>query len=190
MNNIAIFASGNGSNAENIIRHFNGGNVAEVKLVVCNKETAAVVQKARDLDVPVVVLTREELTAAHPEGLFGILERYGIETIILAGYLLKMPESVTERYSGKIINIHPALLPKFGGKGMYGMNVHKAVIEAGEKESGITIHLADAVYDSGKILFQATCQVLPTDTPESLATKVHALEKEHFPAVIENFILR
>ena len=189
MNNIAIFASGNGSNAENIIRHFNGGNVAEVKLVVCNKETAAVVQKARNLDVPAVVLTRDELTAAHPEGLFGILERYGIETIILAGYLLKMPESVTERYSGKIINIHPALLPKFGGKGMYGMNVHKAVIEAGEKESGITIHLADAVYDSGKILFQATCQVLPTDTPESLATKVHALEKEHFPAVIENFIL-
>ena len=99
MNNIAIFASGNGSNAENIIRHFNGGNVAEVKLVVCNKETAAVVQKARDLNVPVVVLTRDELTAAHPEGLFGILERYGIETIILAGYLLKMPEFVTERYS-------------------------------------------------------------------------------------------
>ena len=99
-----------------------------------------------------------------------------------------IPQTITERYCGRIINIHPALLPKFGGKGMYGMNVHKAVIEAGEKESGITIHLADAVYDSGKILFQAACPVSPEDTPESLVAKVHALEKEHFPAVIEKYI--
>ena len=144
MNNIAVFASGNGSNAENIILHFNGGNVAEVKLVICNKETAAVVQKARNLGVPAMVLQREDLTSGHPEKLLEILAQNSIDTIILAGYLLMVPQAVTERYCGRIINIHPALLPKFGGKGMYGMNVHKAVIEAGEKESGITIHLADA----------------------------------------------
>ena len=188
MNNIAVFASGNGSNAENIILHFNGGNVAEVKLVICNKETAPVVQKARNLGVPAMVLSREELTLEHPGKLLEILIQNSIDTIILAGYLLMIPQAITERYCGRIINIHPALLPKFGGKGMYGMNVHKAVIEAGEKESGITIHLADAVYDSGKILFQAACPVSPEDTPESLAAKVHALEKEHFPAVIEKYI--
>ena len=188
MNNIAVFASGNGSNAENIILHFNGGNVAEVKLVICNKETAAVVQKARNLGVPAMVLQREDLTSGHPEKLLEILAQNSIDTIILAGYLLMVPQAVTERYCGRIINIHPALLPKFGGKGMYGMNVHKAVIEAGEKESGITIHLADAVYDNGKVLFQASCPVFPEDTPASLAAKVHALEKEHFPAVIEKYI--
>ena len=188
MNNIAVFASGNGSNAENIILHFNGGNVAEVKLVICNKETAAVVLKARNLGVPAMVLQREDLTSGHPEKLLEILAQNSIDTIILAGYLLMVPQAVTERYCGRIINIHPALLPKFGGKGMYGMNVHKAVIEAGEKESGITIHLADAVYDNGKVLFQASCPVFPEDTPESLAAKVHALEKEHFPAVIEKYL--
>ena len=188
MKNLAIFASGNGSNAQNIILHFNGGNVAEVKLVICNKETAAVVQKARNLGVPAMVLQREDLTSGHPEKLLEILAQNSIDTIILAGYLLMVPQAVTERYCGRIINIHPALLPKFGGKGMYGMNVHKAVIEAGEKESGITIHLADAVYDNGKILFQASCPVFPEDTPESLAAKVHALEKEHFPAVIEKYL--
>lgn len=188
MNNIAVFASGNGSNAENIIQHFNGGNVAEVKLVICNKETAPVIQKAQNLGVPAMVFTREELTIEQPEKLLEILTQNSIDTIILAGYLLMIPQVITERYRGRIINIHPALLPKFGGKGMYGMNVHKAVIEAGEKVSGITIHLADAVYDSGKILFQAACPVSPEDSPESLATKVHALEKEHFPAVIEKYI--
>ena len=188
MNNIAVFASGNGSNAENIIQHFNGGNVAEVKLVICNKETAPVIQKAQNLGVPAMVFTREELTTEQPEKLLEILTKKSIDTIILAGYLLMIPQVITERYCGRIINIHPALLPKFGGKGMYGMNVHKAVIEAGEKVSGITIHLADAVYDSGKILFQAACPVSPEDSPESLATKVHALEKEHFPAVIEKYI--
>ena len=188
MNNIAVFASGNGSNAENIIQYFNGGNVAEVKLVICNKETAPVIQKAQNLGVPAMVFTREELTIEQPEKLLEILTQNSIDTIILAGYLLMIPQVITERYCGRIINIHPALLPKFGGKGMYGMNVHKAVIEAGEKVSGITIHLADAVYDSGKILFQAACPVSPEDTPESLAAKVHALEKEHFPAVIEKYI--
>ena len=188
MENIAIFASGSGSNAENIIRHFNGGNIASVKLVVCNKENAQVLERARNLGVSSTVMQREELTADNPQKLLSLLVEYHIDTIILAGYLLKIPEVLTTTYKGKIINIHPALLPKFGGKGMYGMNVHKAVIEAGEEESGITIHLVDAVYDNGKILFQATCPVFPTDTPESLADKIHALEKEHFPAVIESYI--
>ena len=188
MDNIAIFASGSGSNAENIIRHFNRGNTATVKLVVCNKENAQVLERARNSGVPSAVMPREELTDGNPQKLLTLLNEYQINTIILAGYLLKIPEILTTTYRGRIINIHPALLPKFGGKGMYGMNVHRAVIEAGEAESGITIHLVDAVYDNGKILFQASCPVIPTDTPESLAAKIHALEKEHFPAVIENYI--
>lgn len=190
MDNIAIFASGSGSNAENIIRHFNRGNTATVKLVVCNKENAQVLERAANLGVPSVVLPREELAAENPLKLLHLLEEHNISTIILAGYLLKIPEKLTATYKERIINIHPALLPKFGGKGMYGMNVHRAVIEAGETESGITIHLVDAVYDNGKILFQATCPVIPTDTPESLAAKIHALEKEHFPAVVEKYIKR
>ena len=188
MDNIAIFASGSGSNAENIIRHFNGGHTASVKLVVCNKENAQVLERAGKLNVPSVVMQKEELTCGNPQKLLSLLDEYHINIIVLAGYLLKIPEALTIRFKERIINIHPALLPKFGGKGMYGMNVHRTVIEAGEKESGITIHLVDAVYDNGKILFQASCPVIPTDTPESLADKIHALEKEHFPAVIESYI--
>ena len=190
MDNIAVFASGSGSNAENIIRHFNGGNTAAVKLVVCNKENARVLERAANLGIPSVVMPREELTSENPQKLLSLLNGKDIDLIVLAGYLLKIPEALTIRFKERIINIHPALLPKFGGKGMYGMNVHRAVIEAGEAESGITIHLVDAVYDNGKILFQATCPVLPTDTPESLAAKIHALEKEHFPAVVEKYISR
>ncbi len=190
MDNIAVFASGSGSNAENIIRHFNGGNTAAVKLVVCNKENARVLERAANLGIPSVVMPREELTCENPQKLLALLNGKDIDLIVLAGYLLKIPEALTTRFKERIINIHPALLPKFGGKGMYGMNVHRAVIEAGEAESGITIHLVDAVYDNGKILFQATCPVLPTDTPESLAAKIHALEKEHFPAVVEKYISR
>ena len=188
MNNIAVFASGSGSNAENIIKHFNSGNVAQVKLIIFNKATAQVVERGKNLGVPTMILPKEELTCESPLMLLETLAQNKIDTIILAGYLLKIPQTLIAAYQDKIINIHPALLPKFGGKGMYGMNVHKAVIEAGEKESGITIHLVDAVYDNGKILFQASCPVIPTDTPESLADKIHALEKEHFPAVIENYI--
>ncbi len=190
MDNIAIFASGSGSNAENIIRHFNGGHIASVKLIVCNKENAQVLERARNLGVPSVVMPKDELTSGNPQKLLSLLKENSIDVIVLAGYLLKIPEPLTSSFKERIINIHPALLPKFGGKGMYGMNVHRAVIEAGEKESGITVHLVDAVYDNGKILFQAVCPVIPTDTPESLADKIHALEKEHFPAVIEKWLKR
>ena len=188
MNNIAVFASGNGSNAENIITHFSASNNAVVKLVISNKAEAYVLERARAKGVPAIVMPREELTSETPAALLETLKQHNIGHIILAGYLLKIPAALTESYKGRIINIHPALLPKFGGKGMYGMNVHKAVLEAGESESGITIHLVDAVYDNGKILFQATCPVLPEDTPEQLAEKVQALEQTHFPTIIEKFI--
>lgn len=186
--NLAVFASGNGSNAENIITHFSGSATAAVKLVISNKADAYVLERARAKGVPSIVMPREELTGETPSALLDTLQQHSIDYIILAGYLLKIPAALTENYKGKIINIHPALLPKFGGKGMYGMHVHKAVLEAGESESGITIHLVDAVYDNGKILFQATCPVHPTDTPEQLAAKVQALEQTHFPTIIEKFI--
>ena len=188
MMNLAVFASGNGSNAENIITHFSGSATATVKLVISNKADAYVLERAKAKGVPSVVMPREELTCETPSALLDTLQQHSIDYIILAGYLLKIPAALTENYKGKIINIHPALLPKFGGKGMYGMHVHKAVLEAGESESGITIHLVDAVYDNGKILFQATCPVSPEDTPEQLAAKVQALEQLHFPTTIEKYI--
>lgn len=188
MDNIAIFASGSGSNAQNIIEHFNGGTKAAVKIIICNNPNAYVLERAARANVPTAVLPREELICETPGKLMSLLKENSIDYIILAGYLLKIPRSLTEMYRGKIINIHPALLPKFGGKGMYGMNVHKAVVEAGEKMSGITIHLVDEKYDSGKILFQAKCPVFPEDTPEDVAEKIHLLEQEHFPETIERYI--
>lgn len=188
MNNIAVFASGNGSNAENIITHFSTSNNTVVKLVITNKADAYVLERAKAKGVPAIVLPKEELTSESPALLLETLQQQGIDYIILAGYLLKIPAALTESYKGKIINIHPALLPKFGGKGMYGKHVHQAVIEAAEKETGITIHLVDAVYDNGKILFQATCPVLPGDTPELLAARVQTLEQKHFPTIIEKYI--
>ena len=188
MKNIAIFASGNGSNAQNIIEHFNATNIARIKLIICNKPDAYVLERAAALNVPSVVLPKEELTNETPAALLSLLEEQQIHYIVLAGYLLKIPALLTEVYSRRIINIHPALLPKFGGKGMYGQYVHKAVIEAKERESGITIHLVDAVYDNGTILAQASCPVLESDTPETLADRIHALEKEHFAVTIEGYI--
>ena len=187
--NIAVFASGNGSNAENIIKHFNGGNIAAVKLVISNNPKAYVLERAKALGVAPTVMTREELTSENPSTLITLLEDYSIDYIILAGYLQKIPAVLTTKYAGRIINIHPALLPKFGGKGMYGMHVHKAVKEAAETCTGITIHLVDAIYDNGKILFQATCPVMPQDTTEDIAAKVHSLEQLHYPATIEKYIL-
>lgn len=190
MVNLAIFASGSGSNAQNIIEHFNGGTVAAVKIVICNKPNAYVLERAARLGIPSTVMAKEELAGPDPERLISLLQENSIDLVILAGYLLKIPQALTEMYRGRIINIHPALLPKFGGKGMYGMNVHKAVVEAGEKVSGITIHLVDEKYDNGTILLQAECPVAPEDTPEDVAAKIHLLEQEHFPAVIERYISR
>ena len=189
MKNIAIFASGNGSNAQNIITYFNRGNIASVKLVICNNPNAYVLQRASALGIPAAVMDKTALTADNPSKLLSLLHNNTIDYIVLAGYLQKIPAALTTAFAGKIINIHPALLPKFGGKGMYGIHVHRAVVAAGEKLSGITIHLVDAVYDNGKILFQAQCPLSPHDTPEEVATKVQALEQQHYPAVIEQYIM-
>ena len=192
MINLAIFSSGNGTNAENIIRYFNKSVVGlgiNVKVLFCNNPQAGVIARARNLGVPVVVLSKEEMTLAHKDNtmLTKLLDFFKADAIILAGYLLKVPSLLIQRYPGKIINIHPALLPKYGGKGMYGHHVHEAVIAAGEKESGITIHLADEVYDNGRIIFQAKCNIDPWDTPDTLAAKIHELEQANFPKAIERY---
>lgn len=188
MKKLAIFASGNGSNTQNIIEHFKASTTARVEIVICNKPGAYVLERAAVLGVPSALISKEELVADEPVQLLALLQQHSIDYIVLAGYLLKIPQALVEAYSGRIINIHPALLPKFGGKGMYGKHVHQAVIDAGEPESGITIHLVDAHYDSGAHIFQAACPVFPTDTPDILAQRIHALEKEHFPAIIEKYI--
>lgn len=188
MVNLAIFASGNGTNAYNLIKYFNRGVTAKIQLLVCNKPDAPVIQKAIDLGVNTLTPPKEELTASCPTALLSTLKSEKIDYIILAGYLLKIPQGLIDEYHNKIINIHPALLPKFGGKGMYGKYVHQAVVDAKESESGITIHLVDGHYDNGSILFQAKCTIGPNDTPDNVAAKVHLLEQEHFPAVVEKYI--
>ena len=186
MKNIAIFASGSGSNAENIISYFNRTKSANVRLILCNKPEAKVLSRAERLHVKSVVFTKAELD--DTSRISDILKEERIDYIVLAGFLLLVPPALIEEYRGRIINIHPALLPKFGGKGMYGDRVHKAVIEAGETLSGITIHHVNELFDSGDTIFQATVPVTATDTPDSLAEKVHALEYRYFPEIIEQEI--
>lgn len=185
MNNIAIFASGSGSNAENIINHFNGGNLARVVLILSENPSAYVFERARKFNIPAVLFSLDDLKNGK---ILAVLRQYSVDIIVLAGFLKLFPHQIIEEFPQKIVNIHPALLPKFGGKGMYGDKVHKAVIEAGEKESGITIHYVNANYDEGGIIFQAKCPVLPNDKPEDLAKRIHELEFEFFPKVIEKLL--
>ncbi len=186
MTRIAVFASGNGTNAENLIRNLTCGKVV---MLLCNKPGAYVLERVRRLDVQTRVFSREELEdPGHENSLAEILKTNKIDLIILAGFLWKIPEHLIRQWPGKILNIHPALLPKYGGPGMYGDRVHKAVLQNGEKESGITIHIVDPLYDHGQIIFQATCPVDPTDTPETLAAKIHHLEQLHFPKVADRYI--
>ena len=181
---LAVFASGNGSNAENIIRYFQADDRnAEVALVVCNKSDAKVLERAEKLGVPAIVVPRRDFN--NEDFMTGLLRDNGIDFIVLAGFLLMIPDFLIKLYPEKIVNIHPSLLPKYGGKGMYGSHVHEAVVAAGEKESGITIHMVDENCDGGRIIFQANVPVTPEDTPYNVAAKVHALEYEHFPQVIE-----
>jgi phosphoribosylglycinamide formyltransferase-1 len=189
MKNIAIFASGNGSNAESLTKYFNNGNTANVKLIVCNNKNALVLERAKNLNIEALIMSKEHLCSENPVELLEILESRKIDYIILAGYLLKIPLALVNKYTHKIINIHPALLPKYGGKGMYGMNIHKAVVEAKEKETGITIHLIDEIYDNGEVIFQTSCSVEPDDTPEIVAKKISLLEQTYFPKVVEEYIL-
>ena len=186
MKKIAIFASGSGSNAENIINYFKNDTENVVKIVFCNKPDAYVLERARKYNIPASVFTREEFR--DPGKLLQQLKEEEIDYIILAGFLWLMPACITSAYPDRIINIHPALLPAYGGKGMYGHHVHEAVIAAGEKESGITIHYVNEHYDEGTPIFQARCQVDPTDTPDTLAAKIHELEYRYFPEIIEQTI--
>ena len=179
---IALFASGSGSNAENIANYYSKSTVFEFPLIISNKADAYVHERAKKLQIPSFTFSREDFLAG--DKIITFLKEHNIEYIVLAGFLLKIPDSLVEAYPNKIINVHPALLPKFGGKGMYGQHVHRAVADAGETESGITIHYVNGNYDEGNVIFQAKCPVLPTDTPDMIAEKVHALEYEHFPRII------
>ena len=184
--NIVLFASGNGTNAENIIRYFAQNENVQVIEVLTNNSHAGVIERARNLGVPVWVFTRADFTS--PQALIHHLKKQQTDLIVLAGFLWKIPDAMIRQFPKKIINIHPALLPNFGGKGMYGMRVHEAVIASGKKKSGITIHYVDENYDEGKIIFQAETEVSEKDTPESLAEKTHQLEYIHFPKVIEKLM--
>jgi len=188
MRNIAIFASGSGTNAENIIRYFSNSKSAQVSLILSNRREAYVLKRAATLNVRSVFFDRKDLY--EKEKVSRYLAMYKIDFIVLAGFLWLIPENILNIYEKRIINIHPALLPKHGGKGMYGETVHEAVIAKHEKESGITIHYVNKHYDKGNIIFQARCPVTPEDTSETLAARVHALEYKHFPVVIEELVSR
>ena len=185
---IAIFASGSGTNAENIVRYFKHSELASVNLILSNNADAFVLQRANLLNVKTHVFNREEFSQTGQ--VLKILKDNEISFIVLAGFLWLIPAELIKTYPDKIVNIHPALLPKYGGKGMYGSNVHKAVIACGDTESGITIHYVNEKYDDGNIIFQARCPVSPDDTPETLAEKVHRLEYEHYPRVMEGLVRR
>ena len=188
MKKIAIFASGSGSNAENIIQYFAQKPQFCVKSVFCNVPDAYVLERAKKYRIPSFVFNREEFR--NPDKVFRQLQEQEIDFIVLAGFLWLMPSFITAAWPNKIVNIHPALHPAYGGKGMYGHHVHEAVIAAGEKESGITIHYVNDHYDQGAIIFQAKCPVLPTDTPDDLAARVHELEYRYFPQIIAETILK
>jgi phosphoribosylglycinamide formyltransferase-1 len=186
MKRIAIFASGSGTNAENLVRHFRTRPTAEIDLILSNRSGAGVLDRARSLGVESLTFTRQDFYESNKVLLW--LEERSIDFIVLAGFLWLVPASLIEAYPRRMVNIHPALLPRYGGKGMYGQHVHRAVIDNQEKESGITIHYVNQAYDEGDILFQARCPVLKNDTPESLAGRIHALEYEHFPKVVESLL--
>lgn len=186
MKNIVIFASGNGSNAENIANYFFADATVNVALFVTNNPKAFVIERAKNLSIPCFVFSKEQFLVSTD--IIELLKENAIDWIVLAGFLLKISENLIAAFPNKIINIHPALLPKYGGKGMYGNNVHKAVVENKEQETGITIHFVNANYDEGKIVFQAKCEVLPTDSYEDVASKVHQLEYKFYPKLINEII--
>jgi phosphoribosylglycinamide formyltransferase 1 len=186
MNKIAIFASGSGSNAQNIAEFFKNSDGVKIDCILSNRTDAYVLERAKSLEIDTLTFSKEDFYDS--KNVLHFLQLRGVDFIILAGFLWLIPKYLIEAYPKKIVNIHPALLPKFGGKGMYGMKVHQAVVDAKEPESGITIHYVNEKYDDGDILFQAKCPVEATDTAEMVAEKVHALEYKHFPAVIEKII--
>ncbi|HZI25995.1 MAG TPA: phosphoribosylglycinamide formyltransferase [Chryseolinea sp.] len=183
---IAIFASGGGTNAEAIIKYFMDHPLIKTELVLSNNPNAFVLERAKKFSVPTKVFNREQFAS---DEIVSWLREYGITHIVLAGFLWLIPASLLKSYPNNIINIHPALLPKFGGKGMYGMKIHELIRSLNEKETGITIHLINDKYDEGPILYQGRCEVATTDTAKDIADKVHQLEYANYPLVIEKWIL-
>ena len=182
---LAIFASGEGTNTRHLINYFQGSDV-RVALIICNNSKAHVLKQAKNHNIPSLLIDREMLYSG--DAVLKKLLEEKIDLIVCAGFLWKIPDNILQPFPNRIINIHPALLPKFGGKGMYGINVHKAVSEAGEKESGITIHYVNAHYDAGEIILQKKCEIQKSDTPETLAQKVHELEHEYYPQAVEQLL--
>jgi len=186
MKKIAIFASGNGTNAERIMEHFSTSSEVEIKLILTNKHKAGVLQRAQKYNVQSMIFSKDEFY--HTDKVTTVLKDNDIDFVVLAGFLWLIPASILRAFPRHIINIHPALLPKYGGKGMYGHHVHYAVIANQEAQSGITIHYVNENYDEGNIIFQATCEVLNDDTADSLASRIHKLEHKHFPVVIDKLV--
>lgn len=186
MKKIAIFASGNGSNCENIIKHFSQSEVARVVLVVTNNPSVKVIERAKRLDTDISIVPKDSISDSSI--MLPLLREKCIDLIVLAGFMLFIPSFLIDNYPHRIVNIHPSLLPKYGGKGMYGMHVHEAVKENNEKESGITIHFVNNEYDRGEIIAQYSTPVSPDDSAEEIAEKVHKLEYAHYPSIIEKII--
>ena len=184
--NIAIFASGNGSNAENFFNYFKKNNEIKISMVFCDNPQAYVIKRAQNHGIKCVEITRKQLK--DQDFMIKQLKQNNINFIVLAGFLSKIPDFLVEKFEKKIVNIHPSLLPKYGGKGMYGHHVHQSVINNKEKFSGITIHFVNNVYDDGEIIFQAKCPVLENDTADSLAERVHKLEYQYFTTEIEKLL--
>lgn len=186
MKNIAIFASGAGSNAQKIIDHFRDSGLARVTVILSNKAEAGIFKIAEREQIPAVLIDKEQFFRG--DTYVKLLQSLDTDLVVLAGFLWKVPANLVEAFPERIINIHPALLPKFGGKGMYGHFVHEAVLAAGEKESGITIHYVNNRYDEGGVILQERCPVSPDDTPETLARKVQVLEHQWFPLIVERLL--
>jgi len=186
MKRIVIFASGSGSNAENLIKFFHNSDKASVIQVLTNNPHAKVLDRCKSLKISALSFNR--VAFSKSEDVLNILKATQPDLIVLAGFLWKFPEFILNNFKNKVINIHPALLPNYGGKGMYGMNVHRAVVKNYETETGITIHYVNENYDEGAIIFQGKCNVLPTDSAEDVAAKIHLLEMEHFPKVVNQLL--
>lgn len=185
--NIAIFASGSGSNAERLTDYFTDSKLVNVSLFLTNNKTAGVIERGHRLGVPTVIFNKTAF--AKCDKIVDLLVKQQIDFVVLAGFLWLIPENLLAAFPDKIINIHPALLPKYGGKGMWGHHVHEAVVQNRETETGITIHLVNEEYDKGEVLFQAKCEVLPTDSAADVAAKIHQLEYKHFPEIVEKVVL-
>lgn len=186
MTRLGIFVSGNGTNCESLIRHFAGSPDVVTALVLSNRPDAYALVRARNHGVPTEIVPRKDFL--NPDILMPLLRKYQIDFIVLAGFLVVVPDFLIDAYPGKIINLHPALLPKFGGKGMYGHHVHEAVKAAGERETGMTVHYVSSEVDGGKIIAQFSTPISPEDTPEDVAAKEHVLEMEHFAQVVDDLL--